>query len=340
MKLGMLAFISIVAMPVVGSANAETWECTIIVATQKVILTQESDPALSDNRYVPGTVTGPYGKKYTAKVSIDGFDRRWDYVTADKTGVYAVFMGPSGLTGFYDFSNPEEKVGTREPEHILFCEESLTEEELAAEGTAAEGMTVIADAYIHAIRQKVERNWIKPIGGRDMPLCKVHVVQGLGGIILDVSFGYSGDSSATYRASIENAIYRSEPLPTPGDPALFEREINFYFEPDGSSATTIQKSSTGERSADEIEHVFQKYKDSIFNIYNRALRKNPSLAGKVIVILTISPDGQVTEAKMLSSELGDEALERKLIEKIKRFKFSKEDVQEIIVTYPIDFLPS
>ena len=76
MKLKILAFIAFAAMTVSGPANAETWECAIILATQKVILTQESDPALSDNRYVPGTVTGPYGKKYTAEVLIDGFDRR------------------------------------------------------------------------------------------------------------------------------------------------------------------------------------------------------------------------------------------------------------------------
>ena len=101
-----------------------------------------------------------------------------------------------------------------------------------------------------------------------------------------------------------------------------------------------QGSGQSKRSADEIERVFQKNKGGIFNIYNRALRKNPSLAGQVVVELTISPGGTVTRVKILSSELGDEALERKLVLKIKRFKFSKANVAEITVTYPIDFLPS
>ena len=101
-----------------------------------------------------------------------------------------------------------------------------------------------------------------------------------------------------------------------------------------------QGSGSGKRSADEIERVFQKNKGGIFNIYNRALRKNPSLAGQVVVELTIAPGGKVTRVKILSSELGDEALERKLILKIKRFKFSTANVAEITVTYPIDFLPS
>jgi protein TonB len=83
-----------------------------------------------------------------------------------------------------------------------------------------------------------------------------------------------------------------------------------------AKASTTQKSkstsrSASKRSADEIERVFQKNKDGIFNIYNRALRKNPSLAGQVVVELTIAADGKVIRVDILSSELGDEALERK-----------------------------
>jgi protein TonB len=110
------------------------------------------------------------------------------------------------------------------------------------------------------------------------------------------------------------------------------------------ASTTAQKQSgaaaSGKRSADEIERVFQKNKGAIFNIYNRALRKNPSLAGQVVVELTIAPGGEVTAVNILSSELNDEALERKLQLRIKRFKFSNANVAEITVTYPIDFLPS
>ncbi len=96
----------------------------------------------------------------------------------------------------------------------------------------------------------------------------------------------------------------------------------------------------GTRTSDEIERVFQKNKGGIFNIYQRALRKNPSLAGKVVFELTISPGGKVTSVAILSSELGDEKLERKLVLKIKKFKFASTNVNAITITYPIDFLPS
>lgn len=107
-----------------------------------------------------------------------------------------------------------------------------------------------------------------------------------------------------------------------------------------ASTSKSQQGTSAQRSADEIERVFQQNKGGIFNIYNRALRKNPSLAGQVVVELTIAPGGQVTAVKILSSELADEALERKLMLKIKKFKFSNSSVAEITVTYPIDFLPS
>ena len=92
-------------------------------------------------------------------------------------------------------------------------------------------LNTLREAYILAIRQKVERNWIKPAGSGKMPICEVRVMQLPGGIISDVKFGACDGSTATYRASIENAVYNAEPLAKPGDPELFERELNIFFKP-------------------------------------------------------------------------------------------------------------
>ncbi len=109
------------------------------------------------------------------------------------------------------------------------------------------------------------------------------------------------------------------------------------------ASTTQQKQKKGteaRRTYDEIERVFQQNKGGIFNLYNRARRKNPDLSGKIVVELKIAPSGQVIAVKILSSELGDKKLERKIELKIKKFKFANAKVAEITVTYPIDFLPS
>jgi colicin import membrane protein len=85
--------------------------------------------------------------------------------------------------------------------------------------------------YIQKIRQRVERNWLKPPGSGKMPVCEVHVIQGPGGIVLDVTFGACPGSTAAYRKSIEHAVLKADPLPAPEDPALFDRELKFLFKP-------------------------------------------------------------------------------------------------------------
>lgn len=100
------------------------------------------------------------------------------------------------------------------------------------------------------------------------------------------------------------------------------------------------KTRVSTRSQDEIERVFQKNKGAIFSIYNRELRKDPTLQGKVVVELTISPDGKVTKCVIISSELNHKKLEKRLVSKIKKFKFVSKKVEVLTVTYPIFFLPS
>ena len=112
--------------------------------------------------------------------------------------------------------------------------------------------------------------------------------------------------------------------------------------------SNISSKSTTSRSGDrahargeeEIERIFQKNKGAIFGLYNRALRKDPSLQGKVVLELTIAPNGSVVKCRIVSSELNDPKLEKRLIARIKLFKFAAKDVSQITITYPVDFLPS
>ena len=121
----------------------------------------------------------------------------------------------------------------------------------------------------------------------------------------------------------------------------------------GRHRTTVKSNITGAggsgqqrinsrtaRSEEEIALVFEQNKGAIFSLYNRALRKDPSLQGKVVLELTIAADGKVTNCRIISSQLNNPSLERKLIARIKLFRFSTKQVNTITVTYPIDFLPS
>jgi periplasmic protein TonB len=100
------------------------------------------------------------------------------------------------------------------------------------------------------------------------------------------------------------------------------------------------KSSKAARTREEVELVFDRNKSAIYAIYSRALRDNPALQGKVVLEVTIAPSGDVTDVRLVSSELGDAELERKLVARVRMFKFEARDVAPMTTTKPIDFFPA
>ena len=112
------------------------------------------------------------------------------------------------------------------------------------------------------------------------------------------------------------------------------------FGPAGGDVSRAGVSDLPSRSREEIELVFDRNKGAIFALYNRALRQNPALVGKVVLELTIEPDGRVSDCAVVSSELGDPELERRLVQRVLLFQFEAKDVERITTTKPIDFFPA
>jgi protein TonB len=94
------------------------------------------------------------------------------------------------------------------------------------------------------------------------------------------------------------------------------------------------------RSREEIELVFDRNKGRIYSLYARALRDNAELQGKLVLEFTIAPTGEVTMCRVVSSELKDPDLERKIIALVRLFRFDPKDVDVITTTKPIDFFPA
>jgi protein TonB len=94
------------------------------------------------------------------------------------------------------------------------------------------------------------------------------------------------------------------------------------------------------RSPEEIALVFDRNKGRIYNLYARALRDNAELQGKLVLEFTIAPNGTVTDCKVVSSELKDPELEKKIIALVRLFQFQPEDVDAVTATKPIDFFPT
>jgi protein TonB len=86
--------------------------------------------------------------------------------------------------------------------------------------------------------------------------------------------------------------------------------------------------------------VFDRHKGAIHALYNRALRDDPSLQGKVVLELKIAPGGAVVDCRIVASELKADDLQRQLLARVRQFDFGAKDVDTLVVSWPVDFLPS
>jgi len=131
-----------------------------------------------------------------------------------------------------------------------------------------------------------------------------------------------------------------------GGGGLAGRSTTAVHSPSGNAAGggSVGGKGRGDRAAgrsiEEIQMVFDRNKGSIYSVYNRALRANPTLQGKVVLKLTIAPSGEVTHCSIVSSELGDANLGNRITSRVRLFNFGAKDVAEVTLTYPIDFLPA
>ena len=95
------------------------------------------------------------------------------------------------------------------------------------------------------------------------------------------------------------------------------------------------------RTDEEIQIVFDRYKATLYRIYNKELRKDPTLRGKLLLKITIEPEGEVSMCLVESTDLGSDYLVTQIVARVKRFNFGpKEDVPVTTILYPIDFLPA
>ena len=94
------------------------------------------------------------------------------------------------------------------------------------------------------------------------------------------------------------------------------------------------------RTDEEIQIVFDRYKAALYRLYNRELRNDPTLQGKMILRLTIEPDGSVSACALHATDMHAPELVAQVVEKVHTFDFGAKDVPAITIVYPIDFLPA
>ncbi|MBT5891433.1 MAG: cell envelope integrity protein TolA [Chromatiales bacterium] len=129
----------------------------------------------------------------------------------------------------------ERKVRADAEKKMADAAAARRESELAASMAAEEQLIAARTSgelaeYIALIKQRVERNWVKPSGSASAIECEVYVSQIPGGEVVGVKTGRCNADAAVIR-SVEAAVYKSSPLPVPSNPRLFERNLRFMFKP-------------------------------------------------------------------------------------------------------------
>jgi len=94
------------------------------------------------------------------------------------------------------------------------------------------------------------------------------------------------------------------------------------------------------RTDEEIQIVFDRHKSALYRLYNRELRRDPTLKGQMLLRLRIEPDGSVSLCELQSMDMNAPALGEQVVARVKTFDFGAKEVPPVTILYPIDFLPA
>ncbi len=86
------------------------------------------------------------------------------------------------------------------------------------------------EEYKDTIAQHVMRYWRRPSSAVEGLSCTVKIKQVKGGKVVSAKVGICNGDRVVQR-SIEHAVLRASPLPSPPDPELFDRNLIFTFKP-------------------------------------------------------------------------------------------------------------
>lgn len=100
------------------------------------------------------------------------------------------------------------------------------------------------------------------------------------------------------------------------------------------------KRLVAQRTREDIRRTMDANKSAINSIYNRELRKKPSLRGAFTAQLVVEPNGQVTSCLTTDSTLNDPGLEDKICKRLRLVNFGqKPGVETATINYPIELFP-
>lgn len=93
----------------------------------------------------------------------------------------------------------------------------------------------------------------------------------------------------------------------------------------------------GSRDPESITASINQQASSIEYCYQKRLKINPSLKGRIDLEIEIAPDGTVPRANVISSTLGDDQLDTCILRAVKRWRFGAVDTGIVRIRVPFIF---
>lgn len=94
------------------------------------------------------------------------------------------------------------------------------------------------------------------------------------------------------------------------------------------------KTGIGEISGDSVASVFRRRQSAIRRCYEKSLRTNPDLEGKVTIRFTIGPAGRITSISVVQDTTGDSAIGRCIVSRVRGWRFSPPRNGSVTFSYP------
>ena len=93
----------------------------------------------------------------------------------------------------------------------------------------------------------------------------------------------------------------------------------------------------GSLDSNAIAKVVKKRQRMIQDCYNKELKRDPSLKGKVEIEFTIGENGRIEEALVVGNTMGNKKVGNCIVGRLKRWKFPKPDGGSVTVVFPFIF---
>lgn len=107
-----------------------------------------------------------------------------------------------------------------------------------------------------------------------------------------------------------------------------------------SAVKTEAPEVDGSLDARQIASVVRRRIKSLQDCYERELKRDGSLTGKIEVEFTIGESGRIEEARVSNNEMGSRAVGACLVSRVRRWKFPAPDGGSVTVNFPFIFTPS